>query len=383
MSLRPKVIIVDDEQGILDALERLFEFEDIDTYVTSDPDEALRVLGESSVKVFISDYRMPMIDGVTLLKKVYDQKPNVKRILLTGQAGIDNIAEALNKAHIFRYISKPWDDIDLLHTIEEAENVFDLELENKHLLLVTQRQLSALQALDKLKSDFIANVSHELRTPVNCLNLVIENILDGVAGDFDEFNPMMKKYIKKSKNNIDNLKAIIDDLLDIFKLSDDDFRLNKQIYNVSELLHNECYACYELFDNKNIIFKENIMENISLDIDIKRLGQVIRNLLSNAIKFTDDGGMVEVGLCVNKDTTSIYVKDSGKGIPKEDLERIFDRFSQVEDKVSGKPVGTGLGLAISRRIIQLHEGIIRAESELGQGTCFYIDLPIKNRSNDD
>lgn len=373
---RPMIVSVDDEQRILDALQRIFELEDIDCFLTSDPEEALEVLKHESVKIFISDYRMPVMDGVTLLKRAYGVRPDVKRILLTGQAEVDNIVEALNEGHIYRYIAKPWDDAELILAIKEATKMFELEQENKNLLQVTQRQLHDLQALDKLKSDFIANVSHELRTPVNCLNLIIENIVDGIAGDFEDFNPMLQKYVNRAKSNVDNLRAIIDDLLDIFKLSDVSYKLNLDTVDLKPLLSNELDSMSDWFAEKNIILTFESEEELVVCLDRKRFGQVFRNLISNALKFTDDGGSVAVACKKNAGQLMLEVRDSGKGIPSDELKTIFDRFSQVEDKVRGKPVGTGLGLAISHRIIELHGGAIAVESEVGNGSTFKITLPL-------
>lgn len=378
MTDTPEIVIVDDEKQILEALQRLFDFEGIDVFVTIDPDEALSVIEKNSVKLIISDYRMPKINGVDLLEKVKAKRADLMRIILTGQADIQAVQDAINKVQVFRFINKPWDDDDLILTVAEAIRQYDLVKENKELHEITKMQLEELKTLDKLKSDFIANVSHELRTPVNCMNLIFSNINAGVTGPLESLPEKLQSYLLKAERNLQSLKILIDDLLDIFKLSSEGYSLNLQEADLFCEIRSEVEDIALSAEAKGVDLNVNVIGQCVYNCDKGRIRQVVRNILSNAIKFTDKGGTINVDVEENANEICCKISDTGIGIRKENLDAVFDRFRQVEEQAKGKPTGTGLGLAISQKIIELHGGKIWVESEYGKGSCFVFVLPLVN-----
>jgi signal transduction histidine kinase len=371
------VLFLDDEKNILASLKRLLRDETYEVLIASEFEEAMALLrSHPGISVVISDQRMPKVSGIEFLKTVKDEFPHIIRILFTGYSDLKAVEDAINIVSIYRFILKPWNDDELRTIIRQALEYHTLIQENARLLEVTRQQNEDLKKLDKLKSEFIANVSHELRTPLNSMNIVLSNIRRGIAGNFTEFPEKLQQYLGMIERNTENLRHIVDDLLDIFKLSDDGFSLHMTSCSLKTLLESEITTIAPQAEAHSVHLELHTGELPPMELDELRIRQVVRNLVANAIKFTPPDG--RIGVTASSDGTSVNVQvaDSGIGIEQKNLEIIFDRFVQVEEKVAGKPKGTGLGLAISKRIIDLHHGSIRAESIPGKGSTFIVTLPL-------
>lgn len=229
---------------------------------------------------------------------------------------------------------------------------------------------------DKLKSIFLANISHEIRTPLNAII--------GFSGEINE-NTEHKKlndYIKIINSSGNLLLRLIDDILDLSKLEVGDMKIINEYFNLNDLIIESEQEFLSLLKSKN---KQNI--KIIIDIpnsdtfiysDQKRLKQIINNLVYNSLKFTNNG-YIKYGFKIIKNNINFYVKDTGIGISKNDITKIFDRFMQIENKSYKKQEGTGLGLTISKAIVELLGGNIWVDSQLNKGTTFYFTIPyIKN-----
>ncbi len=227
----------------------------------------------------------------------------------------------------------------------------------------------------EIKSQFISTVSHELRTPLAAMKEAVLIVSDGVAGPL---NNDQGHFLGVAKRNIDRLWRLINEVLDFQKLGTGKmkFRMNE-----GDLVHTveEAYNTMIHMANKGKI-------NLALDIqpgvpmavyDSDRMMQVLTNLISNAIKFTPENGCVTVGVRCVGEKFVLSVRDSGMGIPKNDLSRIFDRFYQVNRSGAKEIKGTGLGLAIVHRIVEAHGGHVHVQSEMGKGTTFTIHMPVK------
>ena len=252
-----------------------------------------------------------------------------------------------------------------------------------------------LEKLERLKSDFISIVSHELRTPLTPIKNSLDIILKGLAGDVSE---AAKKFVGMAKRNADRLSDIINDLLDLSKVEAGkmEFRFEKK--SVIPTLEYVRSTFEPTAKEKNIELSLSVNPDIpEVYIDSKRMEQIISNLVSNAIKFTPEGGKIEIFTDVisckdmlnidfyeqtlNEDYDNyavISVKDSGIGIKKEDISKIFDKFQQIENSLSREVGGTGLGLPIAKQLTQAHQGVIWLDSEPDKGTCFHVAIPVMN-----
>ena len=226
---------------------------------------------------------------------------------------------------------------------------------------------------DKLKSAFLANMSHEIRTPLNSIIGFSELLLDPYfkTQKHDEF----VKLINASGNN---LLTIISDIMDISKIEAGQIHLEWSVFSIQHLVEDIRQEYSFKANEKGIELRLdplNPKEEILIESDQNKLRQVLINFVSNALKFTDKG-FVELGIKNNDGYIHVQVKDSGIGISKEYHRKIFERFRQVESAESRKYGGTGLGLAISKSLVEILGGKIGMESEYGEGSVFYVEIPL-------
>lgn len=229
-----------------------------------------------------------------------------------------------------------------------------------------------LKKLDQLKSDFVSTVSHELRTPLSITTEGINLILDGVTGPVNE---MQKDLLQTSKESLDRLRAIINDLLDISKIEAGKIELKRNFVDFGEILQKLTDSYRRVLVTKKqdmiVVLPEG---KVPLFIDGDKMIQVVTNLLNNAHKFTPEGGLIEVVLTVESKQVCCTIKDNGAGISEQDIPKLFGKFEQFGRTHGSGIKGTGLGLAISKALVELHGGKIWAESKINQGTTFHFTL---------
>ena len=231
----------------------------------------------------------------------------------------------------------------------------------------------------KIKTHFISNISHELKTPINVIMSAIQLI---------NYNTKESPSYSKNKNTLaiidDNCKRLlrlINNLIDVQKHELDDTKLNLSAVNVVNLIEMLVASVvpYAESKNLNLIFDTN-KEDVILKVDADKLERIILNLLSNAIKFSKPNGEIKVTLSF-EDCLYISVTDNGIGIAQENLNKIFDKFTQLDTSFSRKNEGSGIGLSIVKSFVLLHNGKISVKSELNKGTSFLIELPLTETSN--
>lgn len=223
----------------------------------------------------------------------------------------------------------------------------------------------------KKQNRFVSDASHELRTPIGVIQGYI-NLIDR-WGKYDE--NVLDESIKAMKIEINNMTYLIEELLFLARGDSGTVKLHKEEFNLSDLIE-ETVKDSKLIDTSHIIASE-ADSTISLSADRKMIKQMLRALVDNSMKFTPDNGEIKISAGRISGKIRIIVKDTGIGIPKEDIEKIFNRFYRVDKARSKDTGGTGLGLSIVNWIVEVHNGIIKAESESGSGTSIIIDLPEK------
>ncbi len=256
-----------------------------------------------------------------------------------------------------------WKDLSERIKFEEDLNQKNIELEK-----INKR----LQELDSLQDDFVGMVSHELRTPLTIIRESISQITDGLLGDVPE---KQKKYLDKSLVNIDRLRNMIDNLLDISKIEKGRLELYKEKVNMAKLIEDITSSFEAKFRSQGLDLKLELPQNeVNALIDTEKVIQVFNNLLGNALKFTKKGS-ISIIAREKEDFIQCRILDTGKGIAQKDLHKLFNKFEQVGRQHGPGEEGTGLGLAIAKGIIELHGGDIHVESEEGKGTAFIFTLP--------
>jgi len=235
------------------------------------------------------------------------------------------------------------------------------------------RNISKHDDFIKITDEFVSIVSHELRTPLTSIREALAAIQDGLLGETTE---KQKEFLSLVVQDIDRITHIVNDLLDLSKIEARKFELKRELVDINELIHRVLAGFKNLADKKEIALKKVIPANCpDLFIDPEKVTQVIINLISNAYKFTNKEGEITVEVKSLKNEFQISVSDTGCGIPKENLEDLFKKFSQVNHHGMAEMKGTGLGLSIAKELVELHNGRIYVKSKVGQGTQFIFSLP--------
>ncbi len=234
---------------------------------------------------------------------------------------------------------------------------------------------------NKAKSDFLANMSHELRTPLNSIIGFSDVLLEQMAGDL---NGKQQEYVNYIITSGKHLLSLINDILDLSKVEAGKMELELSMFPLNEALNSALSMFKEKAMKHGLALSVEIEPDADtlIEADARKLKQILFNLLSNAVKFTPDGGAVRVRVRLKLNDSSpssfkIAVTDTGIGISRKDISRLFHAFAQLENPFTKNFEGTGLGLALSKRLVQLHGGRIWVESEVGKGSSFCFTIPIR------
>ncbi|MEN9563494.1 MAG: hypothetical protein RIR73_1738, partial [Chloroflexota bacterium] len=258
-----------------------------------------------------------------------------------------------------------------------------IALQNARLYQEQAATVTQLRELDRLKSSFLANMSHELRTPLNSILGFTDVMLEGLDG---ELTPYMDNDLRLIQKNGQHLLHLINDVLDMAKIESGRMNLHPEKFKVKDLFEEVTSITSSLASEKNIALyiEPDSDHKTEIYADNTRLRQVMINLVNNAIKFTSIGKIALNIARLDDARVLISVKDTGIGIPPDELETIFLEFTQVDTSTTRKAGGTGLGLPISRRLVEMHGGRLWAESTgvEGEGSIFFVELPLEARITD-
>jgi PAS domain S-box-containing protein len=262
------------------------------------------------------------------------------------------------------------EDITARKQAEEALHRGNAELAHVNLQLAeSNRQLAKAS---RLKSEFLARMSHELRTPMNAIMGFSDLLCEEVEGPLGE---IYKDYVEHIREGAKHLLLLINDVLDLSKIEAGRVELFCSDINVADHLAEVLSVIKSLAGANRIRIASHLPGELCVYADRTRFKQIFYNLLSNAVKFTPGGGTISIEAAPQNECVSIAVTDTGVGIPAEEQEAIFHEFHQVSATTKGVKEGTGLGLSITRRLVELHGGGIRVESEPGKGSRFTVTLP--------
>jgi signal transduction histidine kinase len=261
--------------------------------------------------------------------------------------------------------------VELLSTLANQSRV---AIDNARLFKELDDKSRQLEAASRHKSDFLANVSHELRTPMNAILGFNEMILDQVYGDIPE---EMRRPLTDIQQSGRHLLRLINDVLDLSKIEAGRMELALGEYSVRDTVEAVRASLGSLAAEKGLGFVTAVPEDLPLAYgDSKRIIQCLTNLAGNALKFTRQG-RVEIAVERLSDVLRFRVSDSGIGIPRERIERLFAEFQQADATIAREFGGTGLGLSIAKKFVEMHGGRIWVESELGQGSTFFFTIPLR------
>ena len=236
--------------------------------------------------------------------------------------------------------------------------------------LLLAQDLTRIRRLETVRRDFVSNLSHELRTPLASLKALAETLQEGALDD----PPAARRFVDQIQIEVDALTQMANELLELSKIESGRFTLERSPIAASDLLHSATQRMQVQAERAHISLRVECAEDLpKIQVDAQRLEQVLINLIHNAVKFTQPKG--EVVLCAEAASGEIRfsVRDTGVGIPADEVSRIFERFYRVDKSRAGR--GTGLGLSIAKHIVEAHWGKIWAESIEGRGSTFFFSIP--------
>jgi signal transduction histidine kinase len=371
-----RILVVDDEKEVRDVLfNALTKLGGFQVVLAESAEEALRRIEKEEFALALIDLKLPKMDGLQLITEIVNSNPGMLTVLMTGFATIDSALEALKRG-ASDYLRKPIDLQELIIRMNKALEERSRFVRIKEFADKLEQANQELQRLDQVKSDFIALTSHELRTPLTVMKSEVQLILQGRRG---KINKAVSQSLSILEANVDRLIKMVKNLLDLTRIESGMIEMRVEELELKDLVDFILGLFKPQSDEKSIQLENEVSDDLPyLYADREKVETIMINVVGNAVKFTPEGGKACVSAKVvegDGHTVAISVRDSGTGIPGDQLEQIFEKFHQVGKGASKAANGTGLGLSIAKGLVEAHHGRIWAESEVGRGSVFTFTLP--------
>ena len=383
---KPRILIVDDDLALLQALPQALylRIDGIKVDTSDEAQSAIERIAGREYDAIVSDIKMPGIDGLALLAKVQELRPDTPTLLITGHGERDLAVQAL-RGGAYDFIQKPIDRDYLVAALQRAIQTYQLrrevkaqrlalELHARSLERMVQERTNQLVEAHAAKDKFLSIVSHELKTPLTSLKGMTQLFRRQV--ERAEAPEIVSIGLSDMERSIRRMEVLVNDLLDSSLIETNMFVLHRKRCDLVEL-------CRHLLDEYTAgggpaLTFEVPGDPIEVEVDADRMSQVIINLLSNARKYSPKGSPITLTLQQAGYEASVSVRDMGVGIPPAQLPNIFEQFYRVPgvEVQNGPHIGLGLGLYISRKIVERHGGHIDVQSVPGQGSIFSVVLPL-------
>ncbi len=385
MVCKPCLLVVDDEADLVQSVKDLFR-RDYTVLGATRAAEGLRVMAGEPVQVLMTDQRMPEMSGVEFLQQVKESYPDTVRLLFTGYADLNAVIDAINEGNVYRYITKPWKVDELKAVLKQAVDFYNLHAERKKLLEELRKKNADLQKANdelrrsnEMKQAFIRVASHELCTP-----LTVTTGYSELLNLSKELAEPLQPWAKQIHSANLRLKDRVDQIIKMLQAERFERPLRPREVEASELIGQAVQEVQPFLAVRKLDLDLNVDANLgTVYVEPEKIRDVLVQLLINAIKFTPDNGKVRfVAEPMGADRIRMRVTDTGIGIEPACLKHVFDPFFtrfDVSRHSSGlfefDRRGMGLGLSVAKGFLEMHEGKIDVESELGQGTTFTLELP--------
>ncbi len=383
---RPTLVVVDDEPEVLQSIYDLFRLE-YRVLTFERPADALPALkAEPVVDVIMSDQRMPEMTGVRFLEATRATHPDATRLLITGYADIKAVIDAINRGHVFRYVTKPWDADELATVLRQAVKQSALIAEKNRLLRELKETNARLVEADRLKGKFIEVASHELNTPVTVVLGLTELWKMTQAA---EASPAERTWVERIHGAGRRLASTVERMLKLLKTDGVAPTIACQMVELEPLVRRAVADLEPFLQARNQEIQIQVDPGLgSAEVDPPKVSDVLTNLLVNAIKFTPDGGTILITAGPEgDDRIRVHVTDRGAGIGVEDCSHLFEPFFTGNDTMhhsSGEyqynKRGMGLGLCLVKTFVELHGGTVEVDTAPGRGSTFAFHLPRRQAS---
>lgn len=357
---RETILVVDDEKIIRELCEKALK--DYHVLQAGTCSEAMRLYEREPVDLILSDVMMPGGTGIDLLRQVKQLDPNAVVIIMTGFAEKEVILNAL-KSGADDFINKPLNLLQLRTAVESA-------LGKKRL----KEELANLKRLDRLKSNFLSLISHKLRTPITAISLFLQNVQQGVH-DMDE--PFFRQNAKLINEEASYLGRMVTDLLTFSQVMEGSEGLKREPCDLNSIVAEVLQSSREAQAKPGIDTEVHEALLPVMRLDQTKIAFALQQIIDNAYKFSGETGHVSVTLCNNGDKVCVVVADTGFGIPRDEIAKVFEKFYQIDPDNTGQVRGFGLGLFYAREFVRQHGGSVSIESEAGVGTTVTVTLPLQ------
>lgn len=382
-------VIYDDEIGMLarefnSMTKRLFQFEQSTLgKLLQEKNKSIAIVKSIYDPIIVLDknYR------ITLINKSCENLFNIKEKSVINKHFLESIRDGELYDHIFNTISSSSYDEQKIFKIKSGNNSYYFnttintvldDKKNINSIVILLRNVTELKRLEKVKNDFIATISHEIKTPLTSIVMGTGLLSDKNVGKLNEKQIDILNTIQEETQKLSDL---VINLLRLSRIQSGKAVLEKSPCSIEQIIDAGILNYKKQAENNNIILESECPENIpKVMCDFEKIIWVINNLISNALKYTDSGDKISVGAYLSEPYINIYVKDTGSGIPKEYIDKIFNKFVKI-NKYEPEMVSTGLGLSIAKEIVEAHGGTIKCASETGKGSIFTFTLPLKEEKN--
>lgn len=371
---RISILIVEDEATVLRSLNNIIARRYEKVYVAENASKALDIFRNEEIDLVLTDIRMPGMDGLTMLQKMKEQKPNLRRLVMSAYSESEFFLQAIDLG-VDGYIVKPFLKDKILEAIEKsAKNILNEKLakESKKQLESSEKKL---RELNTTKDKFFSIIGHDVKTPVSTIASYSSLLVD----EFDELEKEEIFHIIRIIRN-SSLRAIdlLKNLLEWAKVQTGSISFDPEVINICDIIDEEVKFASNLWGKKNITVKFSPKADNFVFADKNMVRTVFRNLLSNAIKFTPENGSIQLfskRVNENGEQIRISIQDNGVGISKKVLPTLFSIEENYSSEGTSGEVGTGMGLLFCKEFIDIQGGNIQAESTLGKGSTFSFSLP--------
>lgn len=367
------LLVVDDEPGIRSGVQRILEnfsvsypfmdedFE-FDVMVAETGEQAIEILDSKPLDIVLLDNKLPGIQGIEVLEYISKKEMDIVVVMITSYASLDLAVKATRQG-AYDFVPKPFTPKELRASVETITKQLFLRR------MTTQMRTEGKQ----IRFQFLSVLSHELKSPLNAVEGYLRLMQEKKAGEHvQDYMDMIDRALFR----IQGMRNLILDMLDFTRIES-----GKKARTIEPVLLCEvAQQCIDSFQplsiQRDVDIYLNCSRQIQMDADRQEMEIVFNNLISNAIKYNNKGGRVDIQMVKEKDQIIIEVLDTGIGMKKEDMDKLFGDFVRIRSEQTKHISGSGLGLSIVKKILELYKADIKVESTPGKGSCFKVAFPV-------
>lgn len=376
---KPTILIVDDILENLQVLGSTLFDKGYEIAIAENATSALNILTDITPDLILLDIMMPEIDGFELCKQIKstNELKEIPIIFLTAKSDTDNIIKGFEYGAV-DYITKPFNQNELLSRVHSH---IELQQSKKRI----EEYNNQLKVLLQKKDEFLGIAAHDMKNPINAI-LGFANL---ISNEIDKLNLrkddklIISNYIEKIKQTSSYMSRTITSMLNKETLDKGIVSLNISKTNVGQLINSVIESFVPVANSKGIKILANHFVDIYAEVDEDRFQEIIENLISNAIKYTNLNTVIKICLAKRIENSQYFlhfsVADKGDGLDAEDISNAFQKFKKLSTTPTGDENSTGLGLSIVKKLVELHQGTIRIESEKGKGAKFILEIPLNKK----